>query len=86
MSASDSYDQGSTWKPGNSIAAFLIDPDGNNIEAVHHGEAERSADVVKITFSWSALTAPSSARHLPLHLPGLCPCVQLARSWAILAQ
>lgn len=31
-------------------AAFLLDPDGNNIEAVHHGEAERSAPAVKITF------------------------------------
>ena len=31
-------------------AAFLLDPDGNNIEAVFHGEAERSADSVKISF------------------------------------
>lgn len=31
-------------------AAFLLDPDGNNIEAVHHGPAERSAGSVKITF------------------------------------
>lgn len=31
-------------------AAFLLDPDGNNIEAVYHGEARRSADSVKITF------------------------------------
>lgn len=31
-------------------AAFLLDPDCNNIEAVHHGEAERSAPAVKITF------------------------------------
>lgn len=30
--------------------AFLLDPDGNNIEAVHHGEAIRSAPSVKITF------------------------------------
>ena len=30
--------------------AFLLDPDGNNIEAVHHGPAERSAESVKITF------------------------------------
>lgn len=30
--------------------AFLLDPDGNNIEAVHHGEAKRSAPSVKITF------------------------------------
>lgn len=31
-------------------AAFLLDPDGNNIEAVYHGEAERSSASVKITF------------------------------------
>lgn len=31
-------------------AAFLLDPDGNNIEAVYHGEATRSADAVTITF------------------------------------
>ncbi len=31
-------------------AAFLLDPDGNNIEAVFHGEAERSAESVKISF------------------------------------
>lgn len=30
-------------------AAFLLDPDGNNIEIVHHGPARRSADSVKIT-------------------------------------
>jgi catechol 2,3-dioxygenase-like lactoylglutathione lyase family enzyme len=31
-------------------AAFVLDPDGNNIEAVHHGEATRSAPSVHITF------------------------------------
>jgi catechol 2,3-dioxygenase-like lactoylglutathione lyase family enzyme len=31
-------------------AAFLVDPDGNNIEAVFHGPAERSADSVSIRF------------------------------------
>ena len=31
-------------------AAFLLDPDGNNIEAVFHGELERSAPSVKISF------------------------------------
>lgn len=31
-------------------AAFVLDPDGNNIEAVHHGEANRSAHSVHITF------------------------------------
>lgn len=37
------------YHPG-YYAAFLNDPDGNNIEAVFHGEAERSADSVTITF------------------------------------
>lgn len=31
-------------------AAFLIDPDGNNIEVVFHGESQRSADAVTIAF------------------------------------
>jgi len=31
-------------------AAFLLDPDGNNIEAVFHGEAKRSAAAVEISF------------------------------------
>ena len=31
-------------------AAFLLDPDGNNIEAVFHGPAKRSAPSVKIEF------------------------------------
>jgi lactoylglutathione lyase len=31
-------------------AAFVLDPDGNNIEAVYHGPAERSADSVVIRF------------------------------------
>jgi catechol 2,3-dioxygenase-like lactoylglutathione lyase family enzyme len=31
-------------------AAFVLDPDGNNIEAVFHGAAERSAPSVTITF------------------------------------
>ncbi|MER9235939.1 VOC family protein [Mesorhizobium sp. M0622] len=38
-----------SYHPG-YYAAFLLDPDGNNIEAVHHGPANRSADSVKITF------------------------------------
>jgi lactoylglutathione lyase len=29
-------------------AAFVLDPDGNNIEAVYHGPAERSASSVEI--------------------------------------
>lgn len=37
------------YHPG-YYAAFLLDPDGNNIEAVHHGEAKRSAPSVKIEF------------------------------------
>lgn len=37
------------YHPG-YYAAFLLDPDGNNIEAVHHGEARRSAASVKIEF------------------------------------
>ncbi|MBD7987688.1 VOC family protein [Luteimonas sp. Sa2BVA3] len=37
------------YHPG-YYAAFVIDPDGNNIEAVYHGEARRSAPSVQITF------------------------------------
>ena len=37
------------YHPG-YYAAFLLDPDGNNIEAVFHGEAKRSADSVEINF------------------------------------
>lgn len=37
------------YHPG-YYAAFLLDPDGNNIEAVHHGEATLSAPYVKVTF------------------------------------
>jgi catechol 2,3-dioxygenase-like lactoylglutathione lyase family enzyme len=37
------------YHPG-YYAAFVIDPDGNNIEAVFHGEAQRSAASVKINF------------------------------------
>ena len=37
------------YHPG-YYAAFVLDPDGNNIEAVYHGEAQRSADSVKVTF------------------------------------
>lgn len=38
------------YHPG-YYAAFTLDPDGNNVEAVFHGPAERSVDAVKITFS-----------------------------------
>jgi catechol 2,3-dioxygenase-like lactoylglutathione lyase family enzyme len=37
------------YHPG-YYAAFLLDPDGNNIEAVFHGPHERSSGSVKITF------------------------------------
>lgn len=37
------------YHPG-YYAAFVLDPDGNNIEAVFHGEAQRSAGSVKISF------------------------------------
>ena len=38
------------YHPG-YYAAFALDPDGNNIEAVFHGEARRSAASVHITFA-----------------------------------
>jgi catechol 2,3-dioxygenase-like lactoylglutathione lyase family enzyme len=38
------------YHPG-YYAAFLLDPAGNNIEAVFHGEADRSATSVKISFA-----------------------------------
>ena len=37
------------YHPG-YYAAFLIDPDGNNVEAVFHGEARKSADSVVVEF------------------------------------
>lgn len=37
------------YHPG-YYAAFVLDPDGNNIEAVFHGAATRSAASVKVTF------------------------------------
>jgi catechol 2,3-dioxygenase-like lactoylglutathione lyase family enzyme len=37
------------YHPG-YYAAFVLDPDGNNIEAVFHGDAKRSAPSVQITF------------------------------------
>ena len=37
------------YHPG-YYAAFVLDPDGNNIEAVYHGAAKRSAPSVHITF------------------------------------
>jgi len=37
------------YHPG-YYGAFVLDPDGNNIEAVHHGDADRSAASVEVTF------------------------------------
>jgi catechol 2,3-dioxygenase-like lactoylglutathione lyase family enzyme len=37
------------YHPG-YYAAFLIDPDGNNIEIVYHGAAKYSAESIEITF------------------------------------
>lgn len=37
------------YHPG-YYAAFVLDPDGNNIEVVHHGPATRSAEAVRISF------------------------------------
>ena len=37
------------YHPGYYVA-FLLDPAGNNIEAVFHGPAKRSAASVKVTF------------------------------------
>lgn len=37
------------YHPG-YYGAFVLDPDGNNIEAVFHGPAKRSAESIKITF------------------------------------
>ena len=36
------------YHPG-YYAAFVLDPDGNNVEAVHHGPAQRSAPSVVVT-------------------------------------
>jgi catechol 2,3-dioxygenase-like lactoylglutathione lyase family enzyme len=37
------------YHPG-YFAAFVLDPDGNNIEAVYHGPARRSAAAIQIDF------------------------------------
>ncbi|MCD9030272.1 VOC family protein [Luteimonas sp. Y-2-2-4F] len=37
------------YHPG-YYAAFVIDPDGNNIEAVYHGPSQRSAESIRVTF------------------------------------
>jgi catechol 2,3-dioxygenase-like lactoylglutathione lyase family enzyme len=37
------------YHPG-YYAAFVLDPDGNNVEAVFHGAAKRNVPSVKVTF------------------------------------
>jgi catechol 2,3-dioxygenase-like lactoylglutathione lyase family enzyme len=39
------------YHPG-YYAAFVLDPDGTNVEAVYHGPVERSAD--SVVFTWEA--------------------------------
>ena len=38
-----------SYHPG-YYAAFVLDPDGNNLEVVHHGPAQRSASAIEISF------------------------------------
>ena len=38
------------YHPG-YYGAFVLDPDGNNIEAVYHGPANKSSQSVRITFT-----------------------------------
>jgi catechol 2,3-dioxygenase-like lactoylglutathione lyase family enzyme len=51
--ASGGWDNGAPgerpYHPG-YYAAFVLDTEGNNIEAVHHGPAARSAASVEVTF------------------------------------
>jgi hypothetical protein len=51
--AADGVDNGKPgmrpYHPG-YYAAFLTDPDGNNIEAVFHGPVQRSSKAVTLTF------------------------------------
>jgi catechol 2,3-dioxygenase-like lactoylglutathione lyase family enzyme len=37
------------YHPG-YYGAFVLDPDGNNIEVVFHGDAKKSADSVRVSF------------------------------------
>jgi catechol 2,3-dioxygenase-like lactoylglutathione lyase family enzyme len=37
------------YHPG-YYATYVLDPDGNNIEVVYHGPAQRSAEAIKIAF------------------------------------
>ena len=47
------------YHPG-YYAAFALDPDGNNIEAVLHGPVERSAESVVVTAKTGATGSPGS--------------------------
>lgn len=51
------------YHPG-YYAAFVLDPDGNNIEAVYRGKCERSAASVRITYRslWSGVGLRPSSR------------------------
>lgn len=40
------------YHPG-YFAAYVLDPDGTNVEAVYHGPVERSAD--SVVFSWESV-------------------------------
>ena len=42
------------YHPG-YYAAFVLDPDGTNVEAVYHGPVERSAE--SVVFTWEESTA-----------------------------
>ena len=39
------------YHPG-YYGAYVLDPDGTNVEAVHHGPVERSAD--SVVFTWES--------------------------------
>ena len=53
------------YHPG-YYAAFLLDPDGNNVEAVYHGPATRSADSV----AGSLLSSAPRTRGTPVEARG----------------
>lgn len=38
------------YHPG-YYGAFVLDPDGNNIEVVYHGPADYSSDAIRVTFA-----------------------------------
>ncbi|WEK01220.1 MAG: hypothetical protein P0Y59_05890 [Candidatus Sphingomonas phytovorans] len=65
--------------PGTSSRALQIAPDDNNIEAVFHGEADRSAPSVKTSFQGGDLPLRLPARKL-----GKAECVSgFPCSWRI---